>query len=101
MSRAGILIVTLALGGCESAPGTGSRSLVDQGYLLGSADTIKQLYWAKQALEAPREARPAGRTEYYVWDDPGIAGDGRKLAPAPVAVPVFVPAPAPAQARNP
>jgi hypothetical protein len=96
VSRACLIFVALALGGCGSAPGTGSRSLVDQGYLLGSADAVKQLYWAKQALEAPGPSRPAGTTQYYTWEESGIARDGRKLAPETVAVPVFVPAPAPA-----
>jgi hypothetical protein len=44
---------------------------------------------------------PAGRTEYYIWEESGIARDGRKLAPGTVAVPVFVPAPAPAWAPGP
>jgi len=26
---------------------------VDTGYLLGSADAVKRLYWSKQALEHP------------------------------------------------
>jgi len=99
--RCGLISLALVLGGCESAPGPAGRNLVDQGYLLGSADAVKQLYWAKQALEAPRESRPAGRTEYYTWEESGSARDGRKLAPETVAVPVFVPAPAPAGTQSP
>jgi len=92
--RAGTVLAALLLGGCSSE--TAHRSAADEGYVLGASDTVKQLYWAKQALEAPRGAVPAGRTEYYTWEDPGRAGDGRRLAPETVAVPVFVPDPAPA-----
>jgi hypothetical protein len=96
MRRAAAVILALLLGGCESAPGSSRRGAVDEGYLLGAADAAKQLYWARQALEAPCGSRPAGRTEYYIWEESGTARDGRKLAPETVAVPVFVPAPAPA-----
>jgi hypothetical protein len=101
MIRPACLLLALALGGCESTPSRASRNLVDQGYLLGSADAIKRLYWAKQALEAPRADAPAGRTEYYTWEDSGTTVDGRRLAPGTVAVPVFVPAPAPSGAQQP
>jgi len=101
MRRRALAVLALALGGCESAEGPAKRKLVDEGYLLGCADTVKQLYWAKQALEAPRQSGPAGKTEYYTWEDSGSASDGRKLAPATVAVPVFVPAPAPSGAQGP
>jgi hypothetical protein len=90
-----------ALFGCRTSPDGADRRKVDEGYLLGSADAVKQLYWAKQALEAPRGARPEGRTEYYVWEESGVARDGRKLAPETVAVPVFVPAPAPSGGQGP
>ena len=60
------------------------------------ADAVKQLYWAKQALEAPSRSRPAGRTEYYTWEDSGTTRDGRRLAPETVGVPVFIPSPVPA-----
>jgi hypothetical protein len=86
----------VALAGCQSAPGRADKRSVDEGYLLGAADAVKQLYWAKQALEAPRAQTPAGRMEYYTWEDAGAARDGRRLAPETVAVPVFIPAPAPA-----
>ncbi len=72
------------------------RSAADEGYLLGEADAVKQLYWAKQALEAPRGARPAGRMGYYTWQQSGAPADGCRLSPATVAVPVFLPDPAPA-----
>lgn len=101
MTRPACAIAALLLGGCGSAPGAAHRNAVDQGYLLGAADAVKQLYWARQALEAPCGTRPAGRTEYYTWEESGIARDGRKLAPETVAVPVFVPAPAPAFAPGP
>jgi len=100
--RSGLAIaLALALGGCGSEPGGADRRKVDEGYLLGSADAVKQLYWAKQALEAPRGPNPAGRVEYYTWEESGTAHDGRRLAPETVAVPVFVPAPAPSGAQNP
>jgi len=94
-------VAALLLGGCASSPASAHRNAVDQGYVLGAADAIKQLYWARQALEAPCGSRPAGRTEYYVWEEAGTSRDGRKLAPETVAVPVFVPAPAPASAPGP
>ena len=101
MRRAALLLLAAGLSGCGAAPGPTARNAVDQGYLLGSADAIKRLYWAKQALEAPRAAGPAGRIEYYTWEDSGTARDGRRLAPETVAVPVFMPAPAPSGARGP
>jgi hypothetical protein len=101
MKRLLVILVALALGGCGSAPGAADRKKVDEGYLLGAADAVKQLYWAKQALEAPCESKPAGRIEYYTWEESGTTRDGRKLAPEVVAVPVFIPAPAPSSATNP
>ena len=95
------IALALALGGCGSGPGTADRRRVDEGYVLGSADAVKQLYWAKQALEAPPGANPAGRVEYYTWEDSGTASDGRRLAPETVAVPVFVPAAAPSGTGSP
>jgi hypothetical protein len=86
----------LALAGCESTPARSRSGAIDQDYLLGSADAVKQLYWAKQALEAPSRTRPAGKTEYYTWEESGTTRDGRKLAPETVAVPVFIPSPVPA-----
>lgn len=94
MRRAGTVLAALLLGGCSSE--TAHRSAADEGYVLGASDTVKQLYWAKQALEAPRAPHPAGTTRYFTWEDSGAAPDGRRLAPETVAVPVFVPAPAPA-----
>lgn len=95
MRRAAVFFLAVLAGGCQSEPGTSRRSAADEGYLLGAADAVKQLYWAKQALEAPGEGRPAGKIKYYTWEEPGPAADGRKLAPETVAVPVFIPAPAP------
>jgi hypothetical protein len=93
--RALPLLLALLAGGCASQSGAARRTAADEGYLLGAADAVKQLYWAKQALEAPGRQGPAGRVEYYTWEESGTARDGRKLAPETVAVPVFVPAPAP------
>jgi hypothetical protein len=95
VKRAALFIAGFALAGCAGSPARTDRRSVDEGYLLGEADAVKQLYWAKQALEAPGAGRPEGRMEYYTWEDSGTARDGRKLAPQVVAVPVFVPAPAP------
>jgi hypothetical protein len=89
------------LAGCHAAPERADAGKVDEGYLLGSADAVKQLYWAKQALEAPRATGPAGKMEYYTWEESGMARDGRKLAPEQVAVPVFVPAAAPSGGPGP
>jgi hypothetical protein len=95
------MAVALLLAGCESPPGGAARKGIDEGYLLGAADAVKQLYWAKQALEAPDGSRPAGRLEYYTWEESGTARDGRKLAPETMGVPVFIPAPAPSGAQGP
>jgi hypothetical protein len=95
MSRACALLLALLAGGCASVTGAARRSAADEGYLLGAADAVKQLYWAKQALEAPGRRGPVGSVEYYTWEESGTTRDGRKLAPEKVAVPVFVPAPAP------
>jgi hypothetical protein len=101
VSRAVVLLLAVIAGGCQSEPGTARRSAADEGYLLGAADTVKQLYWAKQALEAPSERRPAGKIKYYTWQESGVTADGRKLAPETVAVPVFIPAPVPASEHSP
>ena len=101
MKRVLPVYLALFLAGCRSTPGPANRSGVDEGYLLGAADAVKQLYWAKQALEAPAESAPAGKMEYYVWEESGTTRDGRKLAPEKVAVPVFIPAPAPSGAAGP
>jgi len=93
--RAGPLVLALMLCGCASWPGAARRGAADEGYVLGAADAVKQLYWARQALEAQGRRGPAGAMEYYTWEESGTARDGRKLAPQTVAVPVFVPAPVP------
>jgi hypothetical protein len=95
MRRILALMLALLAGGCATQGGATRRTAADEGYLLGAADAVKQLYWAQQALEAPGRGAPAGKMEYYTWEESGTARDGRKLAPETVAVPVFVPAPAP------
>ena len=70
MRRAATAVLALLLGGCASA-GSARRTAADEAYARGAADAVKQLYWARQALEAPRESRLAGRTEYYVWEESG------------------------------
>jgi hypothetical protein len=95
MRRALTLALALLLGGCASQSGAARRSAADEGYILGAADAVKQLYWAKQALEAPGRLGPPGKVEYYTWEESGTTRDGRKLAPETVSVPVFVPAPLP------
>jgi hypothetical protein len=87
-------IALVGVSACSS-PQDSRKKAIDEGYLLGAADTVKQLYWARQALEAARPGQPAGKTEYYTWEETGRAPDGRKLAPETVAVPVFIPAPVP------
>jgi hypothetical protein len=94
MRLAGCAILAVLAGGCASPSGT-ARNAADQGYLLGQSDAVKQLYWAKQALEAPGRGGPDGKTEYYTWVESGTTPDGRRLAPQTVSVPVFVPAPSP------
>jgi hypothetical protein len=96
MRFAGCAILAVLAGGCSSPSGAARRNSADEGYLLGEADAVKQLYWAKQALETPGRLGPDGRTEYYTWVESGTTRDGRRLAPETVAVPVFVPAPVPA-----
>ncbi len=94
-------LIGLALVGCQEVSPRQKRRAFDEGYTAGSADAVKQLYWAKQALEAAGHLRPAGRVEYYSWDESGTARDGRRLAPESVGVPVFIPAPAPSGDQNP
>lgn len=96
MTRPATLAAALLLAGCAGGPAAARRTSADEAYLLGAADAVKQLYWARQALEAPGSARPAGRVKYYSWEESGGARDGRRLAPETVYVPVFVPEPAPA-----
>ena len=83
-----------AAAGCSSTPSHRGARAAEDAYQRGEADAVKRLYWAKQALEAPDASRPAGRVEYYTWEESGTARDGRRLAPETVGVPVFVPAPA-------
>ena len=90
------LLVPLALAGCAAPRRSAQEQARNDGYLLGQSDAVKQLYWAKQALEAPRAGTPAGRLEYYSWPEVAVTPDGRRLAPGNVAVPVFIPAPVPA-----
>jgi hypothetical protein len=97
----GLIVAAVLLAGCAGPQASTSMKAVDQGYLLGAADTVKQLYWAKQALEAPRGQQPAGKVEYYTWEESGRAVDGRKLAPETIAVPVFIPSPLPAGDQEP
>ncbi len=93
------LLVSLALAACAAPPRSARERSRDEGYLLGQSDAVKQLYWAKQALEAPRPGVPAGRLEYYTWPEAAVTSDGRRLAPEKVAVPVFIPAPVPSGDR--
>ena len=92
--KAALAILLLFAPGCLSQAGRSGKESPGDAYLRGEADALKRLYWAKQALEAPRG--PAGRTEYYSWEDAGAPADGRRLAPERVSVPVFIPDPAPA-----
>jgi hypothetical protein len=84
---AGATIAVLALG----KDGDVYTEGLDNGYSLGSADAIKRHYWAKQALEAPDARVGSGQMSYYVWEEQGIATDGRRLAPERVALPVYEP----------
>jgi hypothetical protein len=99
MSLRAALLVPLALAGCAAPHRSACEQARDDGYLRGQSDAVKQLYWAKQALEAPPAGRPAGRLEYYTWPEAAVTPDGRRLAPENVAVPVFIPAPLPAGGR--
>jgi hypothetical protein len=87
---AGAGLTALALGEDKEVYQRG----VDDGYVSGSADAVKRLYWAKQALEAPSTSlTDNGRMSYYTWEESGTTLDGRKIAPEKVAVPVFEPLP--------
>jgi hypothetical protein len=49
-----VVVAGFLLAGCRSETATaGYRDGVDAGYVLGSADAVKRLYWSKQALESP------------------------------------------------
>jgi len=84
---AGALLVSYA----ESKQQQAYQAGADEGYLLGSSDAVKRLYWAKQALEKPDGS--GGHLEYFSWDGATTAADGRKLAPEKISVPVFAPDP--------
>ena len=81
------------LAGCACAGRGTQASAADSRAQQAEADAVGQLYWAKQAREGQASRRPAGRILYYVWEDSGIARDGRRLAPEVIGVPVFVPYP--------
>ncbi|AHF95006.1 hypothetical protein OPIT5_00285 (plasmid) [Opitutaceae bacterium TAV5] len=66
------------------------RRGLDEGYILGSSDAVKRLYWSKQALEKPT-GQSEGVLRYYSWEEEGTTADGRKLAPETVAVPIYEP----------
>lgn len=85
----GALATSIALGEDREVYQRG----LDEGYMLGSADSVKRLYWAKQDLERQRASVGSGNgtVRYYVWEDEGMASDGRKLAPERVAVPIYEP----------
>ena len=71
----------------------GYREGIDDGYMQGSADEAKRLYFAKRELEATRDAGSAGQMSYYIWREQGATPDGRRLAPETVAVPLYEPRP--------
>jgi hypothetical protein len=93
----GALLTSLALGEDTEL----AQRKLDEGYMLGSADAAKRLYWAKQDIERQKAELAAsnayggtaggGSVRYYVWEDEGLASDGRKLAPERVAVPIYEP----------
>ncbi len=101
MRAASAMVLGLALSGCLAAPGRTERRAYEEGYAAGAADAVKRLYWARQALEKPGSRGPAGRVEYYSWEESGTARDGRRLAPESIGVPVFVPSPVPAGGPGP
>jgi hypothetical protein len=58
------IVAGLLFAGCRSETATtGYRDGVDAGYVLGSADAVKRLYWAKQALEHPPAPVPVAPGE--------------------------------------
>jgi len=92
--RAALLAALAAtVAGCTCA-GRGTRAdASDSGAQRAEADAARQFYWAKQAMERQAGRRPAGRVLYFVWEDSGVAPDGRRLAPEVIGVPVYVPYP--------
>ena len=100
-TRVASLLFAALLWGCSTRSGPSVRTQANEAYLRGSADAAKQLYWAKQALEAPDHEKPAGEIRYYTWEQSGWSRDGRRLAPESVGVPVFIPSPAPAASDHP
>jgi hypothetical protein len=64
---------------------------VNEGYVMGSSDAVKRMYWLKQAMEKPGAQLNNGVVSYYIYEESGMTKDGRKLAPEKVAVPVYEP----------
>lgn len=83
----GALGTALALGDDKETYQRG----VDDGYVLGDSDSVKRLYWSKQALEQKKAGTGDGVMRYYIWEEEGTTPDGRKLAPEKVAVPIYEP----------
>jgi hypothetical protein len=63
---------------------------IDDGYILGSSDAVKRMYWLKQRLERPQQSGD-GTLRYYIYESEGTTPDGRKLAPEQVAIPIYEP----------
>jgi hypothetical protein len=86
-----IFISFSCLDGCSSKKAALQRA-TDDGYILGSSDSIKRQYWLKQALEKKKEGQTAEadktKTYYYTFDGATNTEDGRKLVDQKVTVPV-------------
>ena len=74
-AAAGLLGVTAV---DQAASGSYQRGL-DDGYLIGSSDAVKRLYWAKQALE--RKAPEAGAPTLEGLLEAYEGGRGEAIAP--------------------
>lgn len=84
-----VVLVLIATTACTSRK-TALQRATDDGYALGTSDSIKRQYWLKQALEKAKGHAGQGstRTFYYSFDGATETKDGRKLVDHKVTVPV-------------
>jgi hypothetical protein len=84
-----VALLFVFLGCACTSRKTALQRATDDGYMLGTSDSIKRQYWLKQALEKKKNgAESTTKTYYYTFDGPTETKDGRKLVDHKVTVPV-------------
>lgn len=84
------MLFSTALAGCATHHKSAQQKSIDDGYALGTSDSIKREYWLKQSLEKSKgdaDTPDNGKTVYYTVDG-SDKRDGEKLVPSKVTVPV-------------